>query len=322
MDLLSANISVIMPVFNARRYISAAVHSILQQSISATEFIIVDDASTDGTYELLQVFAEKFPVVKLLRLPEREGKERRTAKALNEALSHVTGNYIAWMDADDVVDSTRFEKQLLFLHQHPDIDACGTFAKTLSDNKRKDGRILDKPISAEELKLNTIWQSPFFQSSVMMRANSLGQHRYDETFAYAEDYEFFSRLTNHMNFANLPEPLLIYRLHSDQSITKPEFIIDVERILIREAKDLTTDLESHLCLFNHRNRYKWSQLQHAIEYADKLKTDQADANWTALINQALIHKLKKVFRYNPLIAFRILVAYPSLLWAIKSRIFL
>jgi hypothetical protein len=312
MDQLSANISVIMPVYNAKNYVSAAIHSILQQSICATEFIIVDDASTDGTSELLNLFAEKYSFIKLIRLGERIGQERRTAKALNKALDVATGNYIAWMDADDLADHNRFEKQLKFLQAHTEIDACGSFAEILSVNARQNGRLLTKPLTDDALKVYTVWQSPFFQSSVMMKAASLGKNRYDESYAYAEDYEFFSRLSKCMQLANLPEPLLFYRMHDKQSIHQQKFIIDIERTLIREAKCPPQSLANHLCLFDYRSKFSYPQMCQAVKYASQQKALINDTLWHSCIDQALLYKLKRVIRKQPIVAVRLVFTFPSL----------
>ncbi len=312
MDQLSANISVIMPVYNAKNYVSAAIHSILQQSICATEFIIVDDASTDGTSELLKLFAQKYPFIKLIRLGERIGQERRTAKALNKALDVATGNYIAWMDADDLADPTRFEKQLKFLQAHTKIDACGSFAEIVSDNIRQHRRLLTKPLTDDALKVYTVWQSPFFQSSVMMKASSLGKNRYDESYAYAEDYEFFSRLAKRMQLANLPEPLLFYRMHHKQSIHQQEFIIDIERTLKREAQCPPQSLENHLCLFDYRTKFSYTEMCQAVRYASQLKATKNDTLWHTCIDQALLYKFKRVMRKQPIVAFRLVLTFPRL----------
>jgi glycosyltransferase involved in cell wall biosynthesis len=312
MDQLSANISVIMPVYNAKNYVSAAIHSILQQSICATEFIIVDDASTDGTSELLKLFAQKYPFIKLIRLGNRLGQERRTAKALNKALDVAAGNYIAWMDADDLADPTRFEKQLKFLQAHTKIDACGSFAEIVSDNTRQHGRLLTKPLTDEALKVYTVWQSPFFQSSVMMKAASLGKDRYDESYAYAEDYEFFSRLAKRMQLANLPEPLLFYRMHDKQSIHQQEFIIDIERTLKREAQCPPQSLENHLCLFDYRTKFSYTEMCQAVRYASQLKAKKNDTLWHTCIDQALLYKFKRVMRKQPIVAFRLVLTFPRL----------
>lgn len=178
-------VSVIIPVYRAAKYLTAAIDSILSQSFGDFELILVFDHSGDGTEEILGHFAKADARVRLI---ENTAK-KQLAAALNVGLAVARGPFIARMDADDVAKPYRFAEQLDFLHKHPDIALCGTAADIID----QDGRIIDRftpKTGTERVRLVAEYAPPLFHPTWMMRrelSRSLGGYR---DMSYSEDYDF------------------------------------------------------------------------------------------------------------------------------------
>ena len=122
-----------MPVYNAEKYIVEAVDSILNQTYSDFEFIIIDDCSTDASYEILQSYAAKDNRIRLFK----NDVNKKLPKTLNFGISQAKGKYIARMDADDISLPERFAKQIKFMESHPEIGVCGTWLVEFSKTGEK-----------------------------------------------------------------------------------------------------------------------------------------------------------------------------------------
>src|SRR4051812_12237605 len=123
---MKPQVSILMPVYNARPYIAAAVESILSQTFTDWECIIIDDGSTDGSLEILQSFAQRDKRIVLISRPNRG-----LVATLNEGLEHVHGEYVMRMDADDLSRPERMEQQVAYLRAHPEIVAVGCALNTI-----------------------------------------------------------------------------------------------------------------------------------------------------------------------------------------------
>ena len=115
-------VSVLMAVYNAEKYLTEAVESILVQTFADFEFLIIDDGSVDGSAAILEDYAESDERVKVIHNSENLG----LTKSLNIGLKLTQGKFIARIDADDVAVPERFEKQITFMDDHPDIGVCGS----------------------------------------------------------------------------------------------------------------------------------------------------------------------------------------------------
>jgi glycosyltransferase involved in cell wall biosynthesis len=270
------SISVVIPVYNALPYLKQAVDSILNQTYSASQILLVDDDSNDGSSALMREYADIHPHVVYIALPPKSKNERRTALALNTGIALANFPYIALMDADDVSHPDRLRIQLEFMEQHKTVSACGTYCKTISNKYLFRNRILSLPTHDALLKLYALRQSPFFQSSVMLRKSDLilGSWKYDERLEYAEDYEFFSRFSFTNELANIPLPLLHYRMHAAQSIHHPAFLESIKWTMQRNVSHyfrLTNEeIELHILFANHRETKDVKELLDAIHWGANL----------------------------------------------------
>lgn len=201
-------ISVIMSVYNTQlSYLQDSVFSILNQTYKDFEFIIVDDASEIRIDKLIQDFNDKR--IRLIRNEENIG----LTKSLNKAIKLSRGKYIARMDADDISNKDRFELQVKYLEGNRDIGVLGTQAKTIGEKFFS----MKHPTEHEKIKTHLMFNSALIHPSVMVRAEILKENLYDEKYIKGQDYELWSRLIWQTKFSNIDQPLLEYRVHSEQA---------------------------------------------------------------------------------------------------------
>jgi len=194
-----------MSVYNCVRYVQESIESIIGQTFTDWEFIIMDDGSTDGTRELLTKVCSD-PRIKVYR-QENVG----LAKSLNRCQNLVKGKYIARQDADDVSFPTRIAKQVAFLDMMPEFGLVGTWAQwTAEDDTCL--QILDHPIQNDEIQETLLKTCCFTHGSVTMRKSVFNEvGGYCEDFVLAQDYDLWLRIAEKSKVANIPEVLYTYR---------------------------------------------------------------------------------------------------------------
>ena len=204
-----ATLSVILPVRNAERYVAATVRSVLEQTYRDFECIIIDDASSDRSLDILRRIDD--PRIRLVTNDPHLG----LIKTLNKGLAMATGRYIARCDADDVSDARRFERQMAFLEQHPAVGVLGTNVWLIDADGRVTGTAHHFPCAPIDMDVRLRWGSPFYHSSVVFRKDLVERAGgYPETWPHIEDYALWLRLFRDTQFANLTQRLVCYRIHS------------------------------------------------------------------------------------------------------------
>jgi glycosyltransferase involved in cell wall biosynthesis len=202
-------VSVIMPTYNAEKYLHEAVDSILSQTFSDFEFIVIDDGSTDTSGIMLSEYARKDARIRVYRQPSNQG----IVAALNRGLALAQGKYIARMDADDISLPDRLKKQVAFMDTHPDIGVVGTCAEIIN----RDGQCIDTidyPLTDPLIHWALCFYSPIIHPSIMACCGILrSAGGYLSTYPHTEDYELWARLSPTTHFANLPDRLLLLRMH-------------------------------------------------------------------------------------------------------------
>lgn len=201
-----------MAVYNAEKYIKESVDSILSQTYTNFEFIIIDDCSTDSSNNLLNDLALQDNRIKIIANEENLG----LTKNLNKACKIARGEYIARMDADDISFPDRFEKQVMFLDNNPEIDIVGSFSNDINE----EGTIIGSrsvPISHTEIVSILPKLNPMSHPTVMFRKTRLEQIGfYNENFRTSQDYElWFRAVGNGLKLANIPEVLFSYRMNDN-----------------------------------------------------------------------------------------------------------
>jgi glycosyltransferase involved in cell wall biosynthesis len=207
-------ISVIMPVYNGERYLKEALESILNQTFTDFELIIINDGSTDASEKTIKSFTDK----RIVYLDN--GKNLGLAASFNAGIDAARGAYIARMDSDDVSVPERFEKQVSYLERKPHVGIMGSSIIIINELGHKIATHL-RPKTHKEIKFSSLFSSPMYHPTVMGRAEIFKSHHYNETFSNSEDYELWSRLlfNSNVRFANFKTPLLKYRVYP-QSFTQ------------------------------------------------------------------------------------------------------
>jgi len=201
-------IAVVLPVFNGEKYIAEAVASVLAQTFRDFELAIVDDGSTDGTGEILSGIRD--PRMRVVRFPENRG----LVEALNAGIRETESELIARMDADDISQPRRFERQVAFLDAHPEVGICGGWMRKFGD----DASLTSPPGGHEEIRAALFFCFGMAHPTVMMRRAVLDGHGllYKDEFRYAEDLDLFIRAAEATRAANLREVLLMNRAHCEE----------------------------------------------------------------------------------------------------------
>ncbi len=204
-------VSVIMSVYNGEKYLRKAVDSILNQTFDDFELIIVNDASTDGTGDILKQYND----TRILIIDSIANIGR--AKARNMAIKASKGNYIAVMDADDISMPNRIEKQIAFMDRNKNIALLGTDYFPIDELGRRINAKLKRPITSEEIKKSLFLFNPFIHSTMMIRRSVIEEFGgYDERFELSQDYELVLRILSKYEGYNLPEELIAFRLDKDK----------------------------------------------------------------------------------------------------------
>jgi glycosyltransferase involved in cell wall biosynthesis len=207
-----AKLTVLMTVYNGQEFLRETVESILNQTYKDFVFLILDNASTDNSCEIIRSYDD--PRIRLEALPQNIGQ----IPALNKGLDMIDTPLVARMDADDISLPERFEKQVAFLENNPDIGICGTHAIAFQGKKETHWR---HPQHMDDIKIRLLFECCLVHPSVMMRKEWLDQHdlRYDETLGHSEDWELWQRASRLFKLANIPEVLIRYRVHG-QSVSR------------------------------------------------------------------------------------------------------
>jgi glycosyltransferase involved in cell wall biosynthesis len=241
-----------MAVHNDLRYLPEAVGSILSQSFGDFEFVIVDDGCTDGSAEYLASLRDDR--IRVLRNPLNVGLTR----SLNVGLNHCRGTYVARMDADDVAQTDRLARQVVFLEGNPDVGLLGT-SRTLIDEEGNKIATTQAAVGRIPVLWKMLLGNAFAHPTVMLRREVLERHalRYDETFQTAQDYELWARVLQHADGDNLAEPLLRYRLRDGISrVRKSEQLTNHDQIAHAAIRSLLPELDlSRECVTQLRARF-------------------------------------------------------------------
>jgi glycosyltransferase involved in cell wall biosynthesis len=228
-------VSVIVTVLDRRRHIGPALASLQAQEERAFEIIVVDDASSDGTEEILARAAAGDRRMVLLRNEENLGP----FASANRALGVARGEFIARMDSDDLSAPERLSRQLAFFDAHPEVGLLGSACWLQSEHGVPLG-CRRRPASHTAIVWENLLFNPFTHSSVMLRRRLFdqGDARYDGSLRIGGDYELWSRLLPVTGSANLEEPLITYAITPDgitQSRRREQIAVH-DRVALRNVR--------------------------------------------------------------------------------------
>jgi len=195
-------VTVLMPVYNGERFLDQAIRSILNQTFTDFEFLIIDDGSTDASVKIVESYDDR-----RIRFIQND-KNYGISATLNKGIEMARGNFIARMDADDLSYPERLEKQFAYMSEHSDCALLSTWARIVSESGEP---IWTNRWKSRHYYYNLVFRCIIYHSSVMYRRDAvIAVDKY--TLEYSEDYELWNRMARHFKIANLEETLLDYRL--------------------------------------------------------------------------------------------------------------
>lgn len=245
-------VSVLITAWNAQQYIAAAIDSVLQQTYTHFEVIVVDDGSTDNTSQIVNQFnSDKITLISL-------AGNRGIPAALNEGLRRCEGKYIARLDADDLCLPNRLAHQVNILEGTPEIGVLGGSALAITG----DEKVLPSIQVRTDFNLGCrlLFGNQLKSSTVMLRHSVLRDNVifYNENFPNAQDYELWCRLSQTTRIANDATPVAVYRYHRSQQ-TSQNFERQLSLALRVQANALDYANDSRSCS-------RWTIAQARVAY--------------------------------------------------------
>ena len=231
---MNISVSVIIITHNRSKLLIKAIDSVLYQKFIDFELLIIDDASTDETEEVVL----KYLVDKRVKYIKKN-KSNSIAQVRNSAWQYVSGEYIAILDSDDIwCDELKLKKQYDFLETYSDVVLVGGGAILINEKEEETNRVIN-PISDTEIRKDFLIKNPFYHSSAMYRyglINKIGG--YNENIKYGEDLDLWLRMGKVGKLYNFPEFFIKYRIHNDNEVSKHfgKAIVDVLRVISKNRK--------------------------------------------------------------------------------------
>jgi glycosyltransferase involved in cell wall biosynthesis len=283
-------VSVLMPAYNAEKYIASAIDSILSQSFKDFEFIIINDGSTDKTEQIILSYADQ-----RIRYIKNDINLKLIA-TLNKGFDLCLGQYIVRMDADDISLPNRIERQVQFMDENPEIGLCGTafesfgFIEGPYFYKRDD----------EDIRIRFLHECHMLHPSIILRTEIIRQNNLYMTILHGEDLDFFIRMAQHTKLANLPEILIRYQqLPESMSKANSEITeIHCTKIQLEVFKKINPDFtEDEVRLYRAIAYKDFKSLGNRLyEVYDILrKLLQGNTQQMVLSQKALINYLKELW---------------------------
>lgn len=242
-------VTVLLPVYNGDAFLDEAIQSILSQSYTDFELLIVNDGSTDRSCDIIQSYSDS-----RIRLIHNE-TNLGLISTLNKGLALAQGEYIARMDCDDISLSHRLMKQVDFMERNTDVGLCGSWLEQFSDAVE---RVWKVPNLDAEIRCEMLFNSVLYHPTVMIRKQILDQYalRYEDCL-HAEDYALWLRIMERCKVANIPEVLVRYRQHTNQIVNlySDQKIKSADRIREQQLKALGVVPSEREMMIHHNLSY-------------------------------------------------------------------
>jgi len=281
-------VSVVMSVYNSKKYLRQAIDSILQQTFNNFEFIIINDGSTDNSLELIKSNTDDRII---LINQENQG----IAVSLNNGIKIAKGKYIARMDADDISHKNRLKTQTNFLNENPDVIVVGSNADVID----KDGDFVyltKNALDNNTLKKSLPLSTPFIHPSVMFRREIFFKAGMYPNIPIAQDVLLFSKMVTYGSFANLHDPLIKYRISPSSSS--------------RRSKETRNRLKQTILYYNKYHKLEQNHVNKLNESLHDINDNQKKYYYYTLLAKKYLwnnyqpklarKNIKKSLKYNPL----------------------
>ena len=242
-------VTVVIPVYNCQRYVAEAIDSILEQTFSDFELLLIDDGSTDGSRDILGSYTD--PRIRVILNETNLGIPR----TLNKGLGLARGMYFALLDNDDCACPDRLERQVDFLDQHDEYAAIGTWAVRTDEEGRILGKIKRLLVAPEEVQSQLLFRCCLLHPSMTARTSVLRGYGYREDFVTCADFDLWVRVAKRHRIGSLPHIQTHHREHADRASHRNAQRSKAEKreIIATQLTDLgltfdETDLERHFLL--------------------------------------------------------------------------
>jgi glycosyltransferase involved in cell wall biosynthesis len=225
---MNPKVAVLLCVHNGELFIRETIESILNQTYKDFEFIIVENCSTDNTWQIIKSYTDH-------RIRAFQTNFKQLSFNLNYGLMQTKAEYIARMDADDIAKPKRLEHQIAYLKVNPDIDVLGTAYELFGNND--EGKIITLPATDKAIRRRLPFRFCFCHPSVIFKRETILNHGGYQGGKYCQDADLWLRLSRDktVKFANLQESLLKYRIHPNQAKGQREVGIIMAGQVFREA---------------------------------------------------------------------------------------
>lgn len=239
-------VSVIIPCYNAQKFVEKAVRSIMEQTYTNLEILCCDDCSTDKTLIILQKLSQEDSRVKVIK----NEQNLKIVQTLNKLVYLSSGKYIARMDADDISLPNRIEKQVEFMEKNVDVGICGCNIFYI-DEKGKKIRKSNFPKTDKSIQNLKFFRTPFCHPTIMFNSDLRKYFYYKDEYLYAEDYGLWLELLDKFKGVNLKKCYFYYRLHNEQVTYKhnSEQINSLKKIYKKDLSSFLNKNEMNIFCF-------------------------------------------------------------------------
>jgi len=247
-------LTILMTLYNGAPHLQETLKSVSEQTHKEFIFLILDNASTDSSREIIAASGD--PRIHLVELPQNIGQ----VAALHKGISMIETPYVARIDADDIAMPERLEKQVAHLNTHLEVGICGTYAVAFQtdpdapDHPPRETQ-WEYPVDAEDVKVKLLFECALAHPSVMMRMSVLRQYNlnYDPSVKHSYDWDLWQRAAVHTDIVNLPEYLLRYRLHGQSESNRTSTLQDGAAKRLDDFALARLGLEAHPLRRVHRD---------------------------------------------------------------------
>jgi glycosyltransferase involved in cell wall biosynthesis len=277
-------VTVLMPVYNAEKYLASAIQSILDQTYKDFELLLINDGSTDKSVEVIESFNDSR--IKLVHNEQNINVE----STLNRGLDLIDTEYIARMDSDDIAFPNRLQKQVEYMDKHPEVGVCSSWIH-LFDAVEYD---IQNPTDHDEIQCELLFHNVIAHPGVIMRKSLIDKYnlRYAK-YRYAEDLDMWMRCSFLFKLHNVPEVLLNYRISSN-SVSQAHSQLQnesINKVLKKNFEALGLNLNDDQINLHKKIGYK-------VPFTDRIELTKAGKHLYEMIvaNQRTSRYPKEVFK--------------------------
>jgi glycosyltransferase involved in cell wall biosynthesis len=274
-------LTVIMPVYNGEKYLKEAVDSVLNQTFTDFDLLILNDNSSDTTASILEDYAKKDDRVVVVTKTSNEGP----ANLRNEGIEKANTPLIALLDADDIALPTRFEKQIQVLEADNELALCGTWFTIFGDKKEK---VIKHAVEHDDLKVQFLHSCGLGNSTVMFKKSAIKDLRFEHEYVPAEDYGLWSEFIANSKFYNIPESLVRYRWHPGNISQTKEENLRIAEVAIKKRQLTRLGID----------QYSEKAIYFVNAVCLKRKQNTEDIKKTISASYELLEKNKTIQFYN------------------------